>query len=106
MGLSPQAIALDEVGAALEESDRAISERAVAAAPSSAETPATPPRFRTKWDIVAGIAFIHAGALLAPFTFTWSAFWVFIVLQFATGLLGVTLCYRSEEHTSELQSQR
>ncbi len=47
----------------------------------------------TKWGIVAGIALIHAGALLAPFTFTWSAFWVFIVLQFATGLLGVTLCY-------------
>ncbi len=48
---------------------------------------------RTKWDIVAGIAVIHAGALLAPWTFTWSAFWVFVVLQFATGLLGVTLCY-------------
>ncbi|OGX29164.1 MAG: hypothetical protein A3B78_02115 [Omnitrophica WOR_2 bacterium RIFCSPHIGHO2_02_FULL_67_20] len=47
----------------------------------------------TKWDIVAGIALIHAGALLAPFTFTWSALWVFIALQFATGLLGVTLCY-------------
>ena len=48
---------------------------------------------KTKWEIVAGIAVIHLGALAAPFTFTWSAFWVFIVLQFVTGLLGVTLCY-------------
>ena len=48
---------------------------------------------RTKWEIAAGIAIVHAGALLAPFTFTWSAFWVFFVLQFVTGLLGVTLCY-------------
>ncbi len=48
---------------------------------------------RTKWEIVAGIAAMHAGALLAPFTFTWSAFWVFFVLQFLTGLLGITLCF-------------
>ena len=48
---------------------------------------------RTKWDIIVGIAIIHAGALLAPWTFTWSAFWVFFVLQFATGLLGITLCF-------------
>ena len=51
------------------------------------------PTSKIKWDILAGILFIHAGALLAPFTFTWSAFWVFMVLQFATGLLGITLCY-------------
>ena len=50
-------------------------------------------RTRIKWDILAGIAFIHLGALFAPVTFTWSAFWVFIVLQFATGLFGVTLCF-------------
>ena len=48
---------------------------------------------KTKWEIVAGIVFIHVGALLAPFTFTWSAFWVFFVLQFVTGLLGITLCF-------------
>ncbi len=46
---------------------------------------------KIKWDIVAGVAIVHAGALLAPWTFTWSAFWVFILLQFVTGLLGVTL---------------
>jgi stearoyl-CoA desaturase (delta-9 desaturase) len=61
------------------------------------ETPASIPqplRLSTvKWDIAAGIALIHAGALLAPFTFTWSGFWVFFVLQFVTGLLGITLCY-------------
>jgi len=47
---------------------------------------------KTKWDIVAGIALIHAGALLAPFTFTWPAFWLFLGLQLLTGL-GITLCY-------------
>ena len=46
-----------------------------------------------KWPTVAVIVLLHAGALLAPFTFTWSAFAVFMVLQFVTGLLGVTLCY-------------
>ena len=54
---------------------------------------AIPAPMKTKWGIMAGIALIHAGALLAPFTFTWSAFWVFFTLQFATGLLGVTLCF-------------
>jgi stearoyl-CoA desaturase (delta-9 desaturase) len=49
------------------------------------------PRF--KWGIAAGIAVIHLGALAAPWTFSWSAFWVCIALQFATGLLGITLCY-------------
>ena len=48
---------------------------------------------KTKWEIVAGIVIIHLGALAAPLTFTWSAFWVFFVLQFVTGLLGITLCY-------------
>ena len=55
------------------------------------ETPAVSTHI--KWGIVAGVVVIHLGALLAPFTFTWSAFWVFIVLQFATGLLGITLCF-------------
>jgi len=47
---------------------------------------------KTKWEIVAGIGAIHAGALLAPWTFTWSAFWVFIALQVVTSM-GITLCY-------------
>jgi len=50
------------------------------------------PKTKTKWEIAVGIAVIHLGALLAPWTFTWPAFWLFIVLQFATGL-GVTVCY-------------
>jgi stearoyl-CoA desaturase (delta-9 desaturase) len=50
------------------------------------------PKAKTKWDILTGIALVHAGALLAPWTFTWNAFWVFLVLQFATGL-GITVCY-------------
>ncbi len=47
---------------------------------------------KTKWDILAGIAIVHLGALLAPWTFTWNAFWVFFVLQFVAGL-GITVCY-------------
>ena len=46
-----------------------------------------------RWPTIAVIGFIHAGALLAPFTFSWGALAVFMVLQFITGLLGVTLCY-------------
>ena len=51
------------------------------------------PKRHTKWEIMAGIFVIHAGVVLAPFTFTWSAFWVFFWLQWVTGLLGITLCY-------------
>ena len=47
---------------------------------------------KTKWDIVAGIAIIHLGALAAPFTFTWPAFWVFFWLQALTAM-GITLCF-------------
>ena len=49
------------------------------------------PKFTWKREIVAGIVFIHAGLLFAPFTFNWNAFWVFVVLQWITGGLGVTL---------------
>ncbi len=47
----------------------------------------------TKWDILAGIVVIHAIALLAPFTFTWSAFWAFVIMVPITGMVGITLCY-------------
>ena len=60
---------------------------------ASASTLAAPQAMKFKWDIALGVAVIHIGALLGPWTFTWSAFWVFMVLQFATGLLGITLCY-------------
>jgi stearoyl-CoA desaturase (delta-9 desaturase) len=56
------------------------------------EEVAAPPVPLPKWDIAAGIILFHAGALFAPWTFTWSAFWVFVVLQFVTGL-GVTVGY-------------
>jgi len=50
------------------------------------------PKLRIKWDIVLGIVALHLGVLFAPVTFTWRAFWVFVVLQFMTGL-GVTVAY-------------
>ncbi len=48
---------------------------------------------RIKWDILIGIAIIHLGACLAPWTFSWKGFWAFFWMQWITGLLGVTLCY-------------
>ncbi len=46
-----------------------------------------------KWKTVAGMTLIHVGALLAPWTFRWSAVGVFLILQFVTGVLGITVCY-------------
>lgn len=36
---------------------------------------------------------IHAGSLLAPFYFTWKAFWVCIALYCITGGLGICVCF-------------
>lgn len=63
------------------------------------------------WDVrewsladrtAAGVVFVmHALCLLAPFTFTWKAFGVFVVLYAVTGLLGITLSYhRNLSHRS------
>ncbi|MBI3319960.1 MAG: fatty acid desaturase [Candidatus Omnitrophica bacterium] len=49
------------------------------------------PKLKLKWDILIGIAVLHIGVLFAPKTFTWPAFWVFFVLQWITGGLGITL---------------
>ncbi len=49
------------------------------------------PRF--KWDSAIGFALIHLVALAAFFTFNWRAFWVFFVIQWITGGLGICLCY-------------
>jgi len=51
------------------------------------------PKLKLQWDIILGIAFLHVGVLFAPATFNWNAFWVFFVLQWVTGALGITLCY-------------
>ena len=51
------------------------------------------PKVKMKWDIFLGIAILHAGLLFAPATFNWPAFWVFFVLQWVTGALGITLCF-------------
>ncbi len=50
------------------------------------------PKTRIKWDILIGMIVIHAGALLAFWTFNWKAFWLFVALQVVTSL-GITLCY-------------
>ena len=51
------------------------------------------PKLKLKWDIVLGIAILHVGLVFAVATFTWKAFWVFVLLQWLTGSIGVTLGY-------------
>ncbi len=51
------------------------------------------PKLRLNWGILLGIIFLHLGALLAPATFSWKAFWVFVALQWITGGLGICLGY-------------
>ena len=57
------------------------------------QTAAIGTTFRVKWEIVTGVVLVHVASLFALWTFTWSAFWVFVILQALTGLLGITLCY-------------
>jgi stearoyl-CoA desaturase (delta-9 desaturase) len=49
-------------------------------------------RFRLNWLQIAWIGLIHAGVILAPFTFSWSALVVCVVLYLLTGF-GVTMGY-------------
>ncbi len=48
---------------------------------------------RIKWDSVVSFSLMHVGALFAFFTFSWKGFWLFVVLQWLTGALGICLCY-------------
>lgn len=43
--------------------------------------------------MLIAITVIHALALAAPFTFSWPGLITFVVMSFATGCLGITLCY-------------
>lgn len=49
-------------------------------------------RFRLNWPHIFWIALIHVGALVAPFTFSWSGLAVCLGLYVVTGL-GVTMGY-------------
>jgi fatty-acid desaturase len=59
-----------------------------------------------KWsskDVIYGgfMVFMHALCLLAPFTFSWSAFGVFMALYVITGMFGITLSFhRNLSHKS------
>ncbi|MBI4560188.1 MAG: fatty acid desaturase [Candidatus Hydrogenedentes bacterium] len=50
-------------------------------------------RRKLKISTIVGIAALHAGLVLAPFTFTWSGLIVCLVLVFVTGALGITVCW-------------
>lgn len=43
------------------------------------------------WTVIAFMVFIHAGALFGPFTFSWSALALAVLLHWITGGLGITL---------------
>lgn len=52
---------------------------------------ATAANFRPSMLFV--LILVHGLALLAPFTFSWPGLVAFAVMSFATGCLGITLCY-------------
>ncbi|MCC6795550.1 MAG: fatty acid desaturase [Candidatus Hydrogenedentes bacterium] len=58
-----------------------------------AQFPAWVNAARLKFPTIVVISIIHALALLAPFTFSWSGFFLCLVLVWVTGGLGITLCY-------------
>lgn len=43
--------------------------------------------------MLVALVIVHGLALAAPFTFTWPGFIAFVIMVFATGCLGITLCY-------------
>jgi fatty-acid desaturase len=45
------------------------------------------------WPVVTWMVFVHAGALAAPFFFTWKAVGLALVLAWITGGLGICLSY-------------
>ena len=45
------------------------------------------------WGVILWVLAMHLGALAAPFTFTWPAFFLFGVLTWLTGSIGICLCY-------------
>lgn len=48
---------------------------------------------RWKKDSVVAFALMHVAAMGAFFFFNWKAFWLFVVMQWITGGLGVCHCY-------------
>lgn len=45
------------------------------------------------WPVVIGMSVMHVGALAAPFCFSWSGFFLFLLLTWLTGIVGITLCF-------------
>ena len=48
---------------------------------------------RVKWGSVVAFIGLHLLAACALFMFSWKAFWLFILMQWLTGGLGICLCY-------------
>ncbi len=45
------------------------------------------------WPTILWMVFVHAGALAAPFYFSWSGLGICLLLHWMTGGLGICLCY-------------
>src|SRR5947199_888983 len=45
--------------------------------------------FRLNWVTVGTLALFHAGALAAPFLFTWQALWIAVALLWISGGWGI-----------------
>ncbi|QDV28471.1 Fatty acid desaturase [Planctopirus ephydatiae] len=45
------------------------------------------------WPVVGWLVLMHAGAIAAPFFFTWTALGVFLVMHWLTGSIGICLAY-------------
>ncbi len=54
---------------------------------------AVTPKLTIKWPTLVVILLLHVGLVFAPMTFSWSAFGVFLALQWITAALGITLGY-------------
>jgi sn-1 stearoyl-lipid 9-desaturase len=55
--------------------------------------PGSVSRKKLSWPVVIGIGMMHLLCILAPFYFSWSAFFVSLFLIWLTGHIGITLCY-------------
>ena len=54
------------------------------------------PELGYDWPIVAWIVIVHAGALAAPFFFTWKALAICVFLSWLTGSIGVCMGYHRQ----------
>ena len=95
LAIPPEPGANVSSNAAIPPGDSSDLQRAPAAV---AESPAENPhgdlwRRGIDWPVFSWIAFLHLGAVAAPFFFTWKAFGLFVAMWWLTGGIGICLGY-------------